>query len=97
MEELNEFQKKFFEELKYIQESEIADSLYGKHNYDSVEEQLYDVTYGVIYRIMELIDGYRGLSRIDVVLEETGEHLKNNPFIELHDTVPRYIRYDIKD
>lgn len=62
-----------------------------------MEEQLYDVTYGVIYRIMELIDGYRGLSRIDVVLEETGEHLKNNPFIELHDTVPRYIRYDIKD
>ena len=37
---------------------------------------------------MELIDGYRGLSRIDALLEETGEHLKNNPFIELHDTAP---------
>lgn len=81
MKELNKFQKQFFEALKNIQEEEIVASLYGKNNYCSVEEQLHDVTYGVIYRIMEMIDGYNEqIGRLDVIREETGEHLKNNPF-----------------
>lgn len=48
---------------------------------------MYEVTYDVITEIMEMIDGYSGFSseKHDIVNLITGEHLKENPDIELHD------------
>ncbi|MDE7252758.1 MAG: hypothetical protein K2O32_07445 [Acetatifactor sp.] len=45
---------------------------------------------------MELIDGYgnngHDMGRLNVVCEKTGEKLKENPFIELHDVVCDYLK-----
>lgn len=48
---------------------------------------MYDVTYEFAVDIMELIDGYSGYSsdKHDLINTVTGERLKGNPFIELHD------------
>ena len=94
--ELNAFQKKFMQAMVDVQEWCVGDALYGKHSYSSREEELYAVTSEVIYRIMELIDGYgnngHDMGRLNVVCEKTGEKLKENPFIELHDVVCDYIK-----
>lgn len=93
IEELNAFQKKFMQAMVDVQEWCVVDALYGKHNYASREEELYAVTSEVIYRIMELIDGYSyDMGRLNVVCEKTGEKLKENPFIELHDAVCDYVK-----
>ena len=84
--------------MSAIQECAVADSLYGKHHlYSSIEEQLYDVTSTTIYMMMELIDGYgynTALSKLDVILRETGGNLKSNPYIELHDVVVEFTRQE---
>ena len=51
------------------------------------------MTSAIIYRIMELIDGYSefSLGRLDIINTATGESLKKDPFIELHDAVAKYI------
>lgn len=94
--ELNAFQTKFMQAMVDVQEWCVVDALYGKHNYASREEELYAVTSEVIYRIMELIDGYgnngHDMGRLNVVCEKTGEKLKENPFIELHDVVCDYVK-----
>ena len=91
---LNEFQTNFMHAMTEIQEWCVVDALYGKHNYTSKEEEMYAVTSEVIYRVMELIDGYGRLDmgRLDVICEKTGERLKENPFIELHDVVCDFIK-----
>ena len=57
---------------------------------------LYDVTYSVITDIMEMIDGYSAFSnnKHDIVNTVTGEHLKENPFIELHDQTEDFLKYE---
>lgn len=45
--------------------------------FNSKEEELYSITYDVIYRIMELLDGYDDIvGRIDILKSSTGETLK---------------------
>ncbi len=46
--------------------------------------------------IMEMIDGYSGYSsdKHDIVNVVTGERLKTNPFIELHDQTDGILRYE---
>ena len=48
---------------------------------------LYNITYEFAVEIMEMIDGYSGYShdKHDIINTVTGEHLKENPSIELHD------------
>ena len=67
----------------------------NKCNDEKVKKMLYDVTYEVITDIMEMIDGYSGYSREkhDIVNTVTGEHLKANPFIELHDQTDGILRH----
>lgn len=94
---VNEFQKRFFECLAEIQKTDVEVCMI-QHGCDepAVERMLYDVTYRVITDIMEMIDGYSGFSknRHDIVDMVTGEHLKEEPRIELHDQTEDFLRYE---
>ncbi|MPM32442.1 hypothetical protein SDC9_79004 [bioreactor metagenome] len=44
---------------------------------------------------MTFIDGYyRDNERLEIINTETGEKLKENPFIELHDCINSYLKYE---
>ena len=74
----------FFEELSYIQEYCVNVALCNSKKNVNDEERLKDVTGDVIYRIMELIDGYAcELPKFKLINTENGEIL--NDGIELHD------------
>ena len=94
---INEYQKKFFEHLAQIQETNVAVCM-AQHGCGdaAVESMLYDVTYNVITDIMEIIDGCSAFSinKLDIVNSVTGEHLKENPCIELHDQTEDFLRYE---
>ena len=54
----------------------------------------FDVTHGMICDMMEMIDGYSSFTsdKLDIVNTKTGERLKQEPFIELHDAVCEFIK-----
>ena len=95
--QLGKMQQQFFEHLASIQETcvEIC-MIQHKCNDEHVKSMLYDVTYEVVTEIMELIDGYSGYSdnKHDIINTVTGEHLKENPSIELHDQTEGFLRYE---
>lgn len=91
MKELNSFQKEFMEMLTEIQYQCVQVALCQKKQ--CLEDMLYDVTADVIVAIMENIDGYGSMRKLDVVCCDTKEKLKQNPYIELHDVVCDYIKY----
>lgn len=97
MENLSGFQKEFMETLADIQENCVQIALSQKDN-QSLESSYYDITSETIIRIMELIDGYsnrysnQNVGRLKVVCEKSGESLKDNPYIELHDVVCNYLK-----
>lgn len=83
-------QIKFFKELGYIQEYCVNVALSKEKKYNTTEELLKDVTCEVIYRIMELLDGYgRELQRCSIVNTVTGESI--NEGIELHDKCVEFL------
>lgn len=86
---MNDMQKKFFKHLADIQYTCVESCLvqYKKYDDNETRAMLYDITYEFAVRIMEMIDGYSAYSsdRHDIINTVTGEHLKENPFIELHD------------
>ena len=87
---MNDEQTIFLEELARIQDECIQITLCKESQYGNTEELLVDVTSEVIYRVMELIDGYGGkLSRCNIVSTSTGEVL--NKGIELHDKCADFI------
>lgn len=91
MKNLNDFQRKFFEAISDIQKFNVGSSLCRSNL--STEELLYDMSSNIIIDIMALLDGYGKLDdSIDVVNRLTGENLKANPKIELHDLICDYIR-----
>ncbi len=94
---MNKTQQKFFEHLAAIQDTCVESSM-SEHKCDDehVKKMLYDVTYEVITEVMTMIDGYSQYSgdRHDIVNMVTGEHLKENPFIELHDQTEEFLRYE---
>lgn len=91
----NKFQHEFFKYISDIQDDEVQIALSKYKNGDDIENLLLDVTYNVIVEIMTMIDGYyRDSTRLDVINTETGDKLKENPFIELHDSICDYIKYE---
>ena len=94
---MNEMQKRFFEHLARIQDT-CVDVCMIQYNCsdEKTKSMLYDVTYEVTTHIMELIDGYSSFSsdKHDIVNMVTGEHLKENPYIELHDQTEGILRYE---
>lgn len=93
MSNLSSFQKEFMETLADIQENCVQIALSQKGN-QSLENSYYEITFETIIRIMELIDGYsnQNIGRLKVVCEKSGESLKDNPYIELHDVVCNYLK-----
>ena len=93
MNDLNEFQKAFMETLANIQETCVQTALSQNGN-QSLEDKYYDITSDIIIKIMESIDGYDNskIGRLNVICEKTGERLKDNPYIELHDMVCNYLK-----
>ncbi|MBR1735573.1 MAG: hypothetical protein IJ736_00960 [Firmicutes bacterium] len=91
---MNNFQIEFLKAIKDIQETCVAAAMCNNSVSGSREEELYSATSDVIYRIMELLDGYGNnkIGRIDIVKISTGESLKEKPYIELHDEITEYIR-----
>lgn len=94
---MNEHQQKFFAYLFQIQISCVEICMIEHKNHDpEIERMLYDVTYHVITSIMEMIDGYSTFSpdKYDIINTVTGERLKENPFIELHDQTDGLLKYE---
>lgn len=90
---LNEFQREFLETLADIQENCVQAAL-GQNNDEPLKDKYYDITSEVIIRIMEIIDGYcnQNIGKLKVTCEKSGESLKDNPYIELHDMVCNYLK-----
>lgn len=95
---LNGYQKKFFRLIAGFQEEAVQKALaqYESKEKIGIEDILYDATYSVITDIMGMIDGYRGFSKdeMDLVNRNTGLGLKENPFIELQDSIADFIKYE---
>lgn len=88
---MNEEQKKFYDELRKIQDFAIGTSLCKQNKYKKTEDMLEDITYDVIYMICEMIDGYRNdLIKYDII------NVKNNKVVNdkfaLHDWCEGYLR-----
>lgn len=91
----NAYQKDFFEKLSYMQE-ETVQIAFGKYKPgDDVENLLYEVTYDVLAELMTWIDGYGNFctDKMDIVNMHTGKGLKQEPFIELHDVIADYLKW----
>lgn len=85
----------FFQNLSAIQNEVISVALIRQNNYNNIEEILTDVSYEVLYRCMELIDGY--------YCPNTQYRLKNlltgievNENLDLHNFCQDYLRYTDK-
>ena len=81
----------FFNELANIQDYCVNVSLCKKEEYKNLEELLIDATSEVIYRIMEVFDGYGdNLARCNIVSTASGEVI--NETIQLHDKCVEYLK-----
>ena len=87
---MNDLQNRFIDYLVSFQETSV-ESCMAEHKCENEEirKMLNQVTYDMAVSIMELIDGYSGYSadKHDIVNTVTGERLKENPFVELHDVL----------
>ncbi len=85
---MNNLQNRFIEYLVEFQRSSVENCM-ARHKCDDekIRKMLNEATYDMAVHIMELIDGYSGYSadQHDIINIVTGERLKENPFIELHD------------
>ncbi len=92
----NADQKQFLEQVAAIQESvvQIAWSKYKPN--DDIESLLYEVTYDVLADLFAYIDGYGGAcaQKMDIVNVQTGKGLKQDPFMELHDAIADYLKWE---
>ena len=93
MREANPLQSAFFAALASIQEECVQNALCQSPD-GLTEERLYDLTAGVIIRVMELLDGYAApeTGRLQVVSEKMGVCLREEPCLELHDAVCAYLK-----
>ena len=92
---MNETQKRFFAHLASVQEESVRRCLAKHNNTDSTTEALlYEVTSSAIADILTMIDGYSTYSkdRHDLVNMVTGQKLKEDPSIELHDQIEEYLK-----
>lgn len=93
MKEVNPLQDAFFTALASIQENCVQTALCQPGDW-ILKERLYDVTAEVLVRVMELLDGYAdaGIGTLQIVSKKTGQNLKEEPFLELHDAVCSYLK-----
>lgn len=94
----NPYQKEFFAHLSAIQESVVQIALSKHKPNDDIEDLLYEVTYDVLAELFTCIDGYGSFStdKMDIVNMRTGKGLKQDPFLELHDAIAAYLKWEKK-
>lgn len=97
----NDYQNAFLQHIADMQEIRVEvtlgqHKLYEHQNYEEIRKLLLDATHGMICDIMEMIDGYSSFTtdKMDIVNTKTGQRLKENPFIELHDDVCDFIKHE---
>ena len=95
----NDYQNAFLQYIADMQETRVEvtlaqHKLYEHENYEEIRRLLFDVTHGMIYDIMEMIDGYSSFTsdKMDIINTKTGQRIKTEPFIELHDHVCDFIK-----
>ena len=87
---MTEDQKIFFKELSNIQDVVVNIVSSDAEKYTNIESMLKDVTYETIYRLMELLDGYRNNSiRCEIINTISGSCINHN--IELHNYCEEYL------
>ncbi|MGN6713756.1 hypothetical protein [Anaerocolumna jejuensis] len=95
MSELNQFQKTILNAIASEQEETVQIAMCQYKDGDDIENLLYNTTYELIAGIMTLIDGYTNDNiKLDIVDRLTGDRLKEKPFIELHDRIADFIKYE---
>lgn len=88
---MDDEKKKFYNELRKIQDYAIGVSLSKRNEYEHIDDMLEDITYDVIYRICEMIDGYRNdLIEYSLVNKRNGKVV--NDGFSLHDWCEAYLR-----
>ena len=85
--EMNHEQRKFLECMGYLQERCVQSALCCRDKQDT-ESLLYDATGRLIADIMAVLDGY------DDAVGQLSVRLKEEPFIELHDAVVDFIKFE---
>lgn len=97
----NDYQNSFLQFIADMQETRVDITLgqyklYEHEDYEKIRKLLLDATHGMIVDIMEMIDGYSSFTsdKMDIINTKTGKRLKTDPFIELHDDVCDYIKYE---
>jgi len=92
MRDLNKVQTEFFHLLKEIQEEVAIISLGEINQGTKVEEVIYDATYEMTYRIMELLEGYmRDDLKFEIIEENSKICLREG--IQLHDICTDYLKH----
>lgn len=89
---MSEELKIFWGEIRKIQDHAVNVSLSKASNYNSMEEQLNDVTYETIYRIMELLDGYKNASLKGNIIESFSGKVINSD-IDLHNLCEDFLKF----
>ncbi len=91
---MNDFQNDFMKALGKIQKETVELALVEKTEFKSKEDELYSITSEMIYRILELMDGYgnHSIGKMDIRNIVSEESLKDDPYIELHDAVTDFTR-----
>ena len=83
-------QELFWKEIQKIQDCVVNVSLSKKAKYDDMEKLLNDVTYETIYKIMELLDGYKNKNlQGEIIYKPTGSSINSN--IDLHNYCEEYL------
>lgn len=97
----NDYQNSFLQYIADMQDTRVEitlgqHKLYDHEDCEKIRKLLLDATHGMIYDIMEMLDGYSSFSsdKMDIVNTKTGIGLKTDPFIELHDAVCDFIKYE---
>lgn len=84
-------QELFWKEIKEIQNFVVNVSLSKLSKYTNEEMLLNDVTYETIYKLMELIDGYKNNSIRGEIINSVSGHTINSD-IKLHDYCEEYLK-----
>ncbi len=89
---MNEQQRQFFQMLKGLQEESVLNTLQDFRQ-KPTEDMLYHATFEMMSRLLTYLDGYCTDSSFHLVHRETGIPLKCAPFLELHDTMSEYLKF----
>lgn len=81
-----------FANLSKIQEEAVVSVLIQQEKYHNIEEMLTDVSYEVLYRCMELLDGYY-CPDIKYRLTNVKTDAEVNESLDLHDFCPDYLKF----